>query len=196
MISMEREQLQTTSTPFPCYKPENSFFGHFWPFLTICACSEATAWSHLRFYWHDYYHWVLLQWYLHRESCSRLLTPHFSAISLKIQFLAIFGHFWPFFTICACSWATPWSHLRFYWHNYYHWVLLQWYVYRESCSRLLPPHFPAISLKIEFLVIFGHFSPFVPAHGRPHDPISAFINKNVITHPHNMTPAITTPFQN
>ena len=55
---------------------------------------------------------------------------------------------------------------------------------------------PTICLKIEFLVIFGHFSPFVPAHGRPHDPISAFINKNVITYPHNMTPAITTPFQN
>ena len=81
-------------------------------------------------------------------------------------------------------------------YNYYHWVLLQWYLYRESCSRLLPPHFPAISLKIEFLAIFHHFSPFVPAHGRPHDPISAFINKNVITYPHNIPPAITTPFQN
>ena len=117
MISMERELLQTITTPFPRQKPENS----------------------------------------------------------------VFGHFWPFFTVCACSWATPWSHLRFYWHNYYHWVLLQWYLYRESYSKLLPPHFPAISLKIEFLVIFGHFSPFVPTHVRPLDPASTFIDKNVFT---------------
>ena len=35
--------------------------------------------------------------------------------------------------------------------------------------------------KTEFLVIFGHFSPFVPAHGRPLDPISAFTNITIIT---------------
>ena len=30
-------------------------------------------------------------------------------------------------------------------------------------------------------LIFSHFSPFVPAYGYPHDPISAFIDKKVIT---------------
>ena len=29
--------------------------------------------------------------------------------------------------------------------------------------------------------IFGHFALFVPAHGRPLDPTSAFIDKDVIT---------------
>ena len=62
--------------------------------------------------------------------------------------------------LCTCSWATPWSHLRFYWQNYYHWVPLQWYLRRESNSRLLQPHFFAICLKFNFwpfLAIFHHF---------------------------------------
>ena len=29
--------------------------------------------------------------------------------------------------------------------------------------------------------IFGHFAPFVPAHGQPLDPTSAFTDKNIIT---------------
>ena len=29
---MERELLQTITTPFPLQKPENSIFGQFWPF--------------------------------------------------------------------------------------------------------------------------------------------------------------------
>ena len=36
----------------------------------------------------------------------------------------------------------------------------------------------AICLKIQF---FGHLPPFVPTHGRPLNPTSAFIDKNVIT---------------
>ena len=69
----------------------------------------------------------------------------------------------------------------FNWQKCYHWVLLQWNLQKESYFRLLPPHFPAISLKIQFLAIFGHFSPFVPAHGRPLDPTSAFIDITIIT---------------
>ena len=30
---MEREHLQTITTPFSYHKPENSIFGHFWPFV-------------------------------------------------------------------------------------------------------------------------------------------------------------------
>ena len=29
-------------------------------------------------------------------------------------------NFWPFRPICACSWATPWPHLWFYWQKCYH----------------------------------------------------------------------------
>ena len=42
-------------------------------------------------------------------------------------------------------------------------------------------HFPMISLKIQFLAIFGHFLPFVPAHGQPLDPTSPFTNITIIT---------------
>ena len=100
---------------------------------------------------------------------------------VKNGFIFHFWPFWPFFTICACSLATPWSQLCFYWQKCYHQVLMQWYLRRESYSRLLPPHFLTISLKILFLDIFGHFLPFVPAHSRPLDPTSIFIDRNVIT---------------
>ena len=85
--------------------------------------------------------------------------------------------FWSFLAICACSWLTSWSQLRFYWQNYYHRVLLQWYLWRKSYSRLLPPPFPSIGLKIQFLAIFGHFSPLVPTHVWPLDPASAYRQK-------------------
>ena len=110
-----------------------------------------------------YYHWVQFQQYLQRESCSILLPLHFPPICLKIES----GYFWPFFTICACLWATPWSHLHLYWKKYYDWVLLQWNLQQKSYSRLLPPHTPAISLKIASLAIFCYFLPFVPAQGKP-----------------------------
>ena len=37
-------------------------------------------------------------------------------------------NFLPFCLICACSWATPWPQLCFYWQKCYHWELLQWYL--------------------------------------------------------------------
>ena len=63
----------------------------------------------------------------------------------------------------------------------YQQMLFQWYLWRENYSRRLPLHFPVRSLKIQFLAIFGHFSPFVLAHGRSLDPTSAFIDKSIIT---------------
>ena len=81
-----------------------------------------------------------------------LLQAIITQFSHHLSENAIFRHFWPFCPICACSWVTPQSHLRFYWQKCYHWVLLQWYLWKESYSRLLPPHFPTICLKIEFLV--------------------------------------------
>ena len=60
MISVKRKSLQAISTLFSQCLPKNSTFGHFWLFFTICACSWATPWSHLRYYWQKY-HWVLLQ---------------------------------------------------------------------------------------------------------------------------------------
>ena len=93
----------------------------------------------------------------------------------------IFSHFWPFFTIWACSEATHWSHLYFYWIRCYHWVLFQWILWRVSYFGPLPPHFPTICVKIEFLAIFVHFSLFVPTYGWPLYHISTFIDKSVIT---------------
>ena len=109
-------------------------------------------------------------------------TPgYYHPISCHLPENSIFSQFWPFFTICAYACKTPWPNLHFYWPKCYYWVLLQWYLWRESYSRLLPPHFPAICLKIEFLDIFSHFLPFVPSFGQPHDLISTLIDKNVIT---------------
>ena len=51
---------------------------------------------------------------------------------------------------------------------------------RESYSRPLPPHFPAICLKIQFLAIFDHFSQIVPTHQQSLDPTSAFIGINIM----------------
>ena len=112
-----------------------------------------------------------------RKLLQAITTP----FSRHLPEYSIFGHFWPFFTICACLWATLWTHLRFYWQKCYHWVRLQWNLRRKSYSRLLLPHSPTIFLKIPFFGHFDHFSPFVPACGQPLDPISTFIDKNVIT---------------
>ena len=59
-------------------------------------------------------------------------------------------------------------------------LLLQWYFRKQSHFRQLSPHFPTICKKIPFLAIFGHFSPFVPAHRPPVDPTSVFIDKNLM----------------
>ena len=80
-------------------------------------------------------------------------------------------------------------------------MLLQWYQRRENYFRLLPPHFLAVCLKIQFLAIYGHLSPLAPAHRRPLDPTS-FIGKDVlkrgavvmITMERKLLQAITTPF--
>ena len=121
---------------------------------------------------------MLLQWYLQTESYFRLLASHFATICPKIP---LFGHFLLFFTIFACLWASSLPHYCLCLQTYFHWVLLQWYLYRESNSWLLSPTVPAICLKIQFLDIFSHFSLFLPAHGWPLNPTSTFIDKNVIT---------------
>ena len=173
-ISKEKATLGYFHPIFPTF----AWKFNFWPFFTICTYSRAPLWSNLCFYWQNYYHWVQLQWYLRKESNFMLLPLLFPAICLKIS---IFGHFWPFFTICACSWVTPWSPLCIYRQKCYHWVLLQWNLQKWSYSRLLQPYFPVICLKIQFLAIFGHFPLYVPTHGWPLDPTSAFIDKSIIT---------------
>ena len=70
-----------------------------------------------------------------RKLLQAITTP-FSHHSPDIS---IFGHFWPFFTICAYLWATPWPHLCFYRQTCYHWVLLQWYLQREIVQAITTP---------------------------------------------------------
>ena len=60
-------------------------------------------------------------------------------------------------------------------------MLLQYDIWRESYSRLFPPPCPAISCHLPEKTIFGHLPPSVPAYGRPLDPTSTLINKNVST---------------
>ena len=123
MISVERKLLQAVTTP-GCYHsifPPSNWKLNFWSFLAICACSRVTSWSQLRFYWQNNYHRVLLQWYQWRKSYSRLLPPHFPFIDLKIQFLAIFGHFSPF----APTHVWPLDPASAYWQKCFHRVLLQ-----------------------------------------------------------------------
>ena len=111
MLSVKKKLFRAITSPFFWHLPENSIFGHFWPFFTICACSWATAWSHLRFYWHNYYYWVLLQWYLRSESYSRLLPLHFPTICLKIEFLVILIIFLTFLHPSYCMCVLLYLHL-------------------------------------------------------------------------------------
>ena len=45
---------------------------------------------------------------------------------------------------------------------------------RKLLQAITTPFFRHMP-QIQFLAIFGHFSPFLPTNGRPHDPTSAFI---------------------
>ena len=49
--SSKQKLLQAITTAFSHHFPENSIFGHFWPFFTICAHLWATPWPHLHFNW-------------------------------------------------------------------------------------------------------------------------------------------------
>ena len=106
-----------------------------------------------------------------RKLLQAITTP-FSQFAWKFNF-------WPFFTSCAFSWVTPWSHLHFYWNTFIARCCCN-DQQRESYSRPLPPHFPAICLKIQFLAIFDHFSQIVPTHQQSLDPTSAFIGINIM----------------
>ena len=181
MISVKRKQFQAIYTPFSCHLPENSIFFCFWQFYTICAYSRATPSSHFHFYWQNCYHWVLLQWYLQRDSYYRLLPLHFPAICLKIELLVIFGHFSPF----VPAHGRPLDHISIFIDKNVNTGCCCNEIYEEKanpgyCHPILPP-FPWYFNFGPFLAFFGHFSPFVPVCGPPLDPISAFIDKNVIS---------------
>ena len=136
--NLRRESYSRLLPPFfgaNCRKIQfQAIFGHFQHFMDNFLIPPPLLST-------GFYHWVLLQWYLQRESYSRLL-PLFS---WKFHFWP----FWPFFTICSCLWATPWPHLRFYWQKCYHWVLLQWYLRRKSYFRLLPQHSPPMTWPVK-----------------------------------------------
>ena len=112
-----------------------------------------------------------------RELLQTITSP-FSVISLKIQFLAIFGHFSQFLPAHGLS-LDPTS------------AFIDITIITGSCcsdickEKAAPgyyhPIFPPLACKIQFLAIFGHFSPFVPAHGQPLDPTSTFTNITIIT---------------
>ena len=108
---------------------------------------------------------------------SKLLQAIITPFSRHLPEYSIFGHFWPFFTICACLWATPWTHLRFYWQKCYHWVRLQWNLRRESYSRLLLLNCSTIFLKIPFLAILTIFHHLFLLVGDPLTPSPLLLTK-------------------
>ena len=104
------------------------------------------------------------------QAVSTLLFRHLPPFAWKINF-------WPFTPICACLWATPWPYLHSYWQKCYHWMLLQYYIWRESYSRLFPPPCPAISCHLPENSIFGHLPPFTHPHWLPHVIFSLFSDR-------------------
>ena len=100
MKSGKRKLLQAITTPFSQQLPENSIFGHFSPFVTAhgqpldptsafidktiitgCCCNDIYG--------------------------ERATPGYYNPPFLLYASISIFGHFWPFFTICVCSWVTP-----------------------------------------------------------------------------------------
>ena len=184
----KQSYFRLLSPHFPAICQKIPFFGPFWPLFIICACLLAISLLHLCLYWKKVFTGCCCNGICKEKATSGYLHHIFPPFARKFHF---FFCYWPFYTICAYSRATPSSHFRFYWRNCYHWVLLQWYLQIESYSRLLPSHSPTIPRIIQFLAIFGHFCPFlaifghfspsVPARGPSLDPISTFIDKNVIS---------------
>ena len=178
---------------------------------------------------------MLLQWYLWRESYSRLFPPlsrHFPLFVSKLNF-------WPFFPnlcllmvnhlipallllreilsldavkiICmkrklfhvvstpfsrhypSLAWITIFfPNLRVFMGNPLT-LHLRFFIKMLSLDavailnmerrlfQVVSTSLPAISCYLPENSIFGHLPPFVPAYGRPLDPTSTFIDKNVIT---------------
>ena len=140
MISMERKLLQAITTPFPAIYLKIQFlanFGHFSLFvpmrakpldpistfidqnvITGCCCNDIYGKRATPGYYHPIF--LLFAW--------KLNFWIFSAI----------------FSLWAFFWATPWPHIHFNWQKCYHWVMLQWYLTKESLSKLSKIHFPPL----------------------------------------------------
>ena len=147
-------------------------------FLTIFhhMCLLRSNLFTLCYFWQKCYHWVMLQWYLWTESYFRLLSLHFPAICQRIPG---YRHFWPFCTICACL-RVNFAHLCLY-KNIFTGCCCSDTCKKKANPGYHHPIFPPLAWKLNFLAIFGHFSPIVPAHGPPVDPTSAFTEITIIT---------------
>ena len=112
-----------------------------------------------------------------REQLQAITTP-FSCHLPENWIFAHFGYFWPFMP--AHGWPLDPTSLFIDINIIIGYCCNE--IYRKKAT---PGYYNSIFLpfakKIKFLVIFGHFLSFVPAHGWPLDPTSAFISKNVIT---------------
>ena len=119
-----------------------------------------------------------MQKYIRRESYSRLFPPNCPTVSHHLPENSIFDHLPPF----APAYGRP---------PYPTSTFIDKSVNTECCyydiyvAKAIPGCFhpivlpsPPICLKIQFLTIS---SLFAPAYGRPLDPTSTLIDKNVIT---------------
>ena len=170
--------LGTNGEKWP--KIENfAIFDHFSPFepahfFNICAYSWATPLPHLCLYWQKSYHWMLLQWYLRRESYFRLLPPHFPAISLKIPF---FGPFWPLFIICACLLAISLLHLCLYWKKVFTGCCCNDICKEKATSGYLHPIFLPFARKFHFFLFLAILHHLCLLEGNPFIPLPLLLTK-------------------
>ena len=93
----------------------------------------------------------------------------------------IFGHFSPF----VPAHGQPLDHISIFIDKNVNTGCCRNEIYDEKAT---PGYYPPILLPFPwyfnfgpFLAFFGHFLPFVPACEPPHDPISALIDKNIIS---------------
>ena len=110
----------------------------------------------------------------YEERATSLLHPFFPAFPWKLNFWSFFSHFSPF----VLAYGQPLDPVSTF--------IVQYVITGDCCNDIYGeratlgyyhPTFPPLCLKIEFWGIFSHFSPFEPAYGWPHDPISPLLPK-------------------
>ena len=104
MISKKREQLHANTTPFSRHLPENF---HFWSFLAIFHHLCLLMGDPLIPPLHLLTKMLSLSAVAMKSTEMKLLQAITTIFSRHLPENSIFGHFWPFSTLCAHSWVTP-----------------------------------------------------------------------------------------
>ena len=100
LISVKRKLLKDMNTPFSQHLPKNSIFGHFSPFVPAHGqpLDPTSAFIDIT---------IITGCHCNDIYGERATPGYYNPIFLPYASNSIVGHFWPFFTICVCSWVTP-----------------------------------------------------------------------------------------